>query len=134
MFAPPEEEPESEPELQPDPELEEEPAPIAAGTINESTKGHGQEEAQGAAAVDGGEQEKEEGGGGVRDGDDDGTAAPAANCKTPAEKMAELSKDMLRHAYGQRHAAKCARGAGEFYPFARLAIWQCELAMGAGEV
>ena len=55
--------------------------------------------------------------------------------RSMSAKVARRAQLLLELRHGQRHAAKCARGgAGEFYPFARLAIWQCELAVGAGEV
>jgi len=55
--------------------------------------------------------------------------------RSMSAKVARRAQLLLELRHGQRHAAKCARGgAGEFDPFARLTIWQCEPAVGAGEV
>ena len=55
--------------------------------------------------------------------------------RSMSAKVARRAQLLLELRHGQRHAAKCARGgASEFYRFARLAIWQCKLAVGAGEV
>ena len=55
--------------------------------------------------------------------------------RSMSAKVARRAQLLLELRHGQRHAAKCARGgASEFYRFARLAIWQCELAVGGGEL
>ena len=55
--------------------------------------------------------------------------------RSMSAKVVRRAQLLLELRHGQRHAAKCARGgAGEFHRFAQVAIWQCKLALGAGEV